>query len=638
MNDASGVDVGAWQQVVRELQRPEATDQVYVQRLTQLLGQITAARQAVLFAPGADVEVQMPVYVWPIAEGVTAPVIAQRERVGEVAASVIGMNEPRLVASDEQGVVIAVPLPKRYGASGAPVAGGGVVTLLLDGANAESLRTLMVLTQLITGYLGQQVLSRMLRDRESRAEALELGTALLASVNEAKRFRAAALRIVNDLCRTLGADRVSFGWARGRAGIRGNQKEAPALRVVAVSDTEHVDHKQESVQRIEAAMEEACDQQQAVMAPLPDDTNDDALGAVISHVHRELARVSGSSTVCTVPMRIGEMTYGALTVEKNELSMTSVGALQAVADLIAPVMRLRRVEDRALAVGAVDSALRTGAWAVGPRQTGWKLAGIAVAAGFVALATITAPVPVRGESHFEVTGRRIVSAPFEGVVRMVPGGITLGARVAQGDVLVQLEDAELKLSALDVQGELREAEAKASAALGAQDLAGFDQATAEAAQARARAALLHERIAAATVRAPIAGVVLAGEIQDRAGGTVSLGEPLLEVAPLDGMRVIALVDDRDIRFLEEGMTGRVARTSNPTESLAIEVTRIVPLAEAKDGVNTFRVMARLLEGESERGLLRPGMEGKATFDGPRRSLMWIGTRRVRDAVRLWLWW
>ena len=258
MSEAAGIDVGAWQRVVRELQRPEATDAAYVQRLTALLGQIAAARQAVLFAPHPTTDAPVAAYVWPVAEGAQTQVIAQRERVTAIAAGVIGLAEPRVVHG-EGGVVLAAPLPMRFAASGAPVPGGGVVTLLLDGASAESLRTLVVLTQLIVGYVSQQVLSRTLRERASRAEALELGTNLVSAINEAKSFKAAALRLVNDVCRTVGADRVSLGWARGRAGVAGSKDEAPALRVVAISDTEHVDRKQAEVQRIEAAMEEGDD-------------------------------------------------------------------------------------------------------------------------------------------------------------------------------------------------------------------------------------------------------------------------------------------------------------------------------------------------------------------------------------------
>jgi hypothetical protein len=64
------------------------------------------------------------------------------------------------------------------------------------------------------------------------------------------------------------------------------------------------------------------------------------------------------------------------------------------------------------------------------------------------------------------------------------------------------------------------------------------------------------------------------------------------------------------------------------------VERIVPLANAKEGKNTFEVRARINDPAP---WMVPGTEGIAKFDTRRASLLWIGTRRVVDAVRLWLW-
>jgi len=61
----------------------------------------------------------------------------------------------------------------------------------------------------------------------------------------------------------------------------------------------------------------------------------------------------------------------------------------------------------------------------------------------------------------------------------------------------------------------------------------------------------------------------------------------------------------------------------------------VPLAQPKDGKNAFEVRARFT---GPAGGLKPGMEGFAHFDTGKHSLMWIGTRRIRDQLRLWLWW
>jgi len=68
------------------------------------------------------------------------------------------------------------------------------------------------------------------------------------------------------------------------------------------------------------------------------------------------------------------------------------------------------------------------------------------------------------------------------------------------------------------------------------------------------------------------------------------------------------------------------------------VERIVPLAQPKDGRNAFEVRCRLAGSAAQTEALRPGMEGFVKLDTGRRTLLDIGTRRIRDQLRLWLWW
>ena len=84
---------------------------------------------------------------------------------------------------------------------------------------------------------------------------------------------------------------------------------------------------------------------------------------------------------------------------------------------------------------------------------------------------------------------------------------------------------------------------------------------------------------------------------------------------------------------------RVRQVFDGSDELVLET--IVPSAQAKEGKNTFEVRAKLLPPASNefdaRKNISPGMEGIANLDTERHSLMWIASRRVVDAVRLWLW-
>ena len=102
---------------------------------------------------------------------------------------------------------------------------------------------------------------------------------------------------------------------------------------------------------------------------------------------------------------------------------------------------------------------------------------------------------------------------------------------------------------------------------------------------------------------------------------------------------VAKVEDRDISLMRLGQSGDIAAKSDPARTVPVEVEEIVPLAQPKDGVNSFEVRARLKpEAPGQIEGFRPGVEGQARFNAQRMSLVRIASRRIVDQLRLWLWW
>ena len=109
---------------------------------------------------------------------------------------------------------------------------------------------------------------------------------------------------------------------------------------------------------------------------------------------------------------------------------------------------------------------------------------------------------------------------------------------------------------------------------------------------------------------------------------------LMTLTPNERFRVIVEVDERDVSQVHKGFTGNLAIAAVPGESHGFRVTRILPMAVAADGRNYFEVEAEL-DAASE--VLRPGMRGVAKIAAGERSLLWIGTRRVIEWLRLAVW-
>jgi multidrug resistance efflux pump len=665
--DLSNLRTPAWQRVVSDLNRAAGDDQAFLPLLLASLGQVSGARQAALLtAPvGASDPGELEVaQLWPAAPAAPdmSAELLEAESVRSVASSAVSQATTRVYgleaagglygAESERGCVLCVPLGLG-GDPGEPDRAGAVVSLLLDGRSRQALQTTIAVVELMAGFSHLAAARQQLARTRSAAASLDLATRLIASINTATSFRGAALQLVNDLCRHVKADRAALGWRRGLAGaaqaasgasLVADRDTAP-VRVVAISDTEQVDARLAMVRRLAAAMDECLDQDQPVVFPLTDAaaSADPVLARVVSRAHRELASGDAHLNVMSLPVRDGDDTLGVVTIESaapgRSVDVRTVEVIQATLDLVGPVLRLRRSDDRPIPARAADLTRKIGAWAVGPRHTLWKLAGVAALAAAGVVTFVRVPYRVEAPVTLRPVERRVVAAPFDATVREVSPA-KAGDRVARGDLLVRLDTSELELSAVEALGQLRQAQAQADEAIRRGEGAARQQAEARAEQARARLDLFRLRIEAAEIRAPIGGTILVGDLSDRVGARLSLGDPLFEIAPLDRMRVVARVDDRDIGLVVEafedgGITGSIATRAYPDRRFPLTVERIVPLAQAEGGRNAFQVYATL---DGAAAWMRPEMEGLAKLEIGDRSLLWIGSRRVLDTLRLWLWW
>ncbi|MEM1330862.1 MAG: HlyD family efflux transporter periplasmic adaptor subunit [Planctomycetota bacterium] len=660
----------AWDRVVTELTKPVGDELAFLRRLASVLGQVGSAKQAVLVMvntggnPDPNEHAAEAAWVWtPSGAGAPADIEPEsREHSIEGATLAARAGKSRIFGLHDPGASTVAYYPAS-GPSGAsaqlaggclvavPVPGGSgavrpVVALLLETRSTQAIQTTLALSDVIAGYAhgaGAQIESRRLR---AASATLELGSQLIAGINASRRFRGACMRLANELMRTVAVDRVAVGWAR--SAMSGAPAEEPrrgddACVAVAISDTEHLDRRTAMVKRLEAAMDECLDQEHAVLHPPPgDDAAEPVLASAVTRSHADLAARDARLRVASLPLRVDGRVVGVITLEASVepgkpsvLEPQAIEPLQATLDLIAPVLALRRREDRPPHKRAWQSVRSGAAWLLGPTQTGWKLAGVAAAALLISSVLIRVEYRIEAPATLEPIERRTMSVPFDGIIAAVPEGIRAGARVEAGQLLAELDVTELRLSALEAQGETREALARADEAMNQRNLAEAQRFRAQADQSKARVDLLNSRIARARLVSPISGTIVAGEAEDLVGASVELGKPLFEIAPLERMEVVVRVRDDDAPLIAAGTLGSLATRARPAERFPVVVQRIVPQAQGEEGGNRFRVTATLDDGAA---WMRPGMEGLVKLETGERTLLGVGARRIVDTLRLWLWW
>jgi multidrug efflux pump subunit AcrA (membrane-fusion protein) len=663
--DLSNIKAPGWQRVVAELAAPAPDDRAFLARMVAALGQVSAARQAVLHliprapddAAAPTVEAK-PVMIWPAGGSTPGGVIdalvspgTPIENEAEVKAAARAAHRSRQVsvfgldkddqlydAGQSRGYLLAVPVPDGLPSESPGLEPRGVITLVLDPRSRQAVQATLAMVEILAGYVFNHAAMQTLGRTKQASAALDLATRLIAALNTSTTFKGAKLQFVNDICRQLGVDRVSMGWIEGGKSQRG----AIAARVIAMSDTENVDRRMDMVQKVEAAMDECLDQEQPVLYPPPaarGDGSDYLLSQAIVHSHRELASRDANMKLASIPMRVEGRVVGVLTIESTgagQIDLNTIELLQATLDLVSPVLEIRRSDDRTIAERSYDWGLKTAAWAVGPRHVLWKAVGILVFAVLMLAIFVKVPYRVGAPMTLEPRDPRTIAMPFDGVVASLGPGIELGTRVKEGDLILQLDTVDLRLKVLDAQNEVLQYQKQADEARKKRDgQSEAQQYEARAAQASAKLELFKLRIDQAAIKAPIGGTIIAGDLKDRVRSSVQMGQALVRIADVSDMLVIAKVDDRDIRFMKPGMTGQMTLKSEPSITYDFTAETVVPLSEAKDGKNAFEVRCRV---HSPPAYLRPGMEGRAKFNVDKRSVLSIASRRIVDTAKLWLWW
>ncbi|MDP6955783.1 MAG: HlyD family efflux transporter periplasmic adaptor subunit, partial [Planctomycetota bacterium] len=463
-----------------------------------------------------------------------------------------------------------------------------------------------------------------LRDELRTVAGAHLGRVIdwLGTVLDSRDYRGATLALTTAMATVLDCDRVCFGRVR-RGGVR----------LAAVSHSASFGARTTLARAVEAAMDEACDQGQAVLWP-------EAAGAPfqVRRSHEALGRETGGRAILSVPLTSGlgeDLPSGCLTLERSGkagFTEEEVEAVELASGLLGPVLELARLDELWIGAKAWQAVKRQARRLRDPGRVLQRLTLVGSLSLTLFFACYKTSYRVAAPVLIEPAMRRAVAAPFTGFVGMAEA--RAGDLVNEGDILCALETRELILEKQRLEGEKEEVRRKHAAALATRNASEARILEARARQVDADLDLVRENLVRAVLRAPFDGLVVLGDLSQEIGAPVEQGLILFEVAPLGGWRVVLQADERDVTELEVGQSGTLVLSSAPGMKLPLVLDVITPVSSAGEGVNSFRVEATLT---SEPDWLRPGMEGLAKVDIEERLLIWTWTHRAFDWLRIKLW-
>jgi hypothetical protein len=515
-------------------------------------------------------------------------------------------------------------------AEGEVVAASAVITRCRD---VDRARQRLMSMQLVAGYFELFTLRRNSDQARMIAQSHQHVLQLATSVATAEGFEAAGMNLCNELAGRAHATRVSLGWVKGTK-----------IKVVAISHTEQFDKKQELTVHMQRVMEECMDQEAVVQF--------DPSGKSTDNVTREaqaLSRTQGGHIILSLPLRRKAEVIGVVTLEflpQQKIGPQVASGLAIAVDLLAPQLYDRYQNDRYIWTKMGLSAKKVGEGIIGPKYMISKLVAVLLIAVAVTLVVYKPMHRVAAPFAFVATARHTLAAPQDGELAEL--GTTVdeatnqtrslkpGDKVAKGQVLLKLDTREQEVARNKALKEMAAKLADAEKASGEGKEAEARIARENAEVSRLEAELYERQIEQMTIKSPIDGRILKGDLSDKLRSRVRQGDELMVVGLPEQVKPELSVSEADIQHLKVGQTVWVATHSLPGETYEATIERIVPMSsvDQKSADNSFKVYCTLKQSASS---WLPGMAGEARVDIKPEPLYWILSHKLVDYVRLKTW-
>lgn len=457
---------------------------------------------------------------------------------------------------------------------------------------------------------------------QDKAENIGSVMEVMATALESGKLQQILFDVSNQIGHQLHCARVAIGIARD-----------DVLRVQALSNTAWFEKNTNIMKLYVAAMEEAHDRMTSIAYQRPTETE------TTTHArsaHAKLAAESGAHIILSVPLKLGAECMGVITLERDlhqPFTPNEINWIDSLATLLPAVFEQKRRAERGFIALFRDDAHLLLSKLFGPKHLIWKFSAALLVMTLAVLLLVRMDYRVSAKTVIEGEVQRTAAVPFEGFLASAP--VRAGDTVRQGQILATLDDKDLHLEQHKWESERTERTSQLREALAKRSLADVEILQAQVQQSEAQLALTTERIARSKITAPFDGIVISGDLSQQIGSPLELGKKLFEIAPLHSYRVILQVDEKEVSYIKTGQQGSLLLSGIAKDPIPLTISKITPIATAKDGRNYFRVEAQLTGTAPQ--TLRPGMEGVGKVNTGEQQLWWIMTHTFSDWVRVSLW-
>ena len=441
------------------------------------------------------------------------------------------------------------------------------------------------------------------------AFALELIT---GAMKERDKQRAIFF-LVNKLAQRLDCLQVAFGRVR-----RGD------CRLVAVSAMAKFNQRAPIVHAIQAAMNESMREKKII--EYPQSLQERTLQ--IDLAHKDLTDVSNAAQVLSAPVKVEDEIVGVWTflwAGKNALDPGKKNLILALIPILGPFWQLLLQTRQSVISRTKEKTF----------SILWRLRYFLVLLMFVPLGwimTFTFPHYVHAKCELQPETRRIVAAPFDGILFKVyckPGDV-----VTRGKLLAEMDGKELRWDLETLKANRAKKLKEIEIALAQEKILEYEMISLEEKKLSLQIRLIEHRLSRLEIRSPIDGIIITGDLKKSHGVPLTIGQGLFEVAPLKQMLAEIAVEARDISYVHEDLAAQLQFESEPGHYLPVKIRSLKPNSEIRDATNVFIWEAII---DNPEGKLRPGLEGVVRIQSGAKPLWWILFHRPIEWLRMQFW-
>jgi hypothetical protein len=426
-------------------------------------------------------------------------------------------------------------------------------------------------------------------------------------------------RLLLDLAAEIGnrhgLDQVAIGIVRGKR-----------VRVALMNGEVDPRAANPGVRALRDAMGECLDHGAAVSA-----SGDPGLAEF--RLHAAWLHSRGGGAVASLPLNAAEQTVAVVSVACADPAVLSPERLAAIArDISAypPLLHVARIASRSLVEHARDSLAEHWQRGRGQKRRLWVLALAGATTLWAAFGTLPYSLTVPGV--VKAADRRTVSCPRDGILAEIFA--RPGDSVRVGQLLAELDSHDDQLARVELECEVKAFDAQIDRALADHDAGQLRVLEAQRRGASAKLDVCGQRIEQARIRAPRSGIVLTGDLRERVGSRIAMGEELYQLARTDGSLLELRIPEHALLDARGTVNASFVASADPASSHALTRLRIAPASTVVDGHNTFLGEAWI---DSSPWHLAPGMEGFAMLDVGLRPVWWVVAHRSLAWLQLNFW-